>query len=108
MVKDNSITRVIVAFLAITLVSSSFTAFSSPVFANGVDDNPSENKVIVCHDDDNVLVIGTKALASHLGHGDTEGACEEEIEEEPGPNSDPIAQNDEISTTEDSMITYNV
>jgi len=35
MVKNGSVTRVMIIFLAITLVSSSFTAFSSTVLASG-------------------------------------------------------------------------
>jgi len=52
------------------------------VTINGVDDNPSKDKVLVCHDD-NILEIGKSSLAAHLAHGDTEGVCEEETEEEP-------------------------
>jgi hypothetical protein len=32
-------------------------------------------KVTVCHQGENELVIGDAALQSHLDHGDTAGAC---------------------------------
>jgi len=35
MVKNGSVTKVMIIFLAITLVSSSFTAFSVPALASG-------------------------------------------------------------------------
>jgi len=74
MVKNGITTRVMIIFLAITLVGSSFTAASIPVFA------ASPEKVIVCHGD-NTLEIGAPALVEHLDHGDTEGSCEELLEE---------------------------
>ena len=35
MVKDNSTAKVMIIFLGITLLGSSFTAFANPVFASG-------------------------------------------------------------------------
>jgi len=47
---------------------------------------PGQMKVTLCHKD-HTITVGAPALAAHLGHGDTEGACTTDSET-PAPTED--------------------
>jgi hypothetical protein len=47
------------------------------VSVNGfADDDDDSDKVLVCHKGEKTLSLGAPGLKGHLGHGDSEGRCE--------------------------------
>lgn len=61
-------------------------SFGCEVGGAGDDDDGESGKVTICHippgnpGNAHTITVGRPALQAHLGHGDTEGACSEEVE----------------------------
>lgn len=65
---------VIAALLAVFALVGSASA--GPLFANFASAGyGGQDKVVICHNNKNTLTVATPAVAAHLAHGDTLGAC---------------------------------
>jgi hypothetical protein len=67
----------VVAGMIITVL-----AMAAVAFADDDEGGPGE-KVTLCHEG-HTITVGAPAMAAHVRHGDTEGACGTEAPETPG------------------------
>jgi Right handed beta helix region len=68
----------VVAGMIITVL-----AMAAVAFADDDEGGPGEHKVTLCHEG-HTITVGAPAMAAHVRHGDTEGACGTEAPETPG------------------------
>jgi hypothetical protein len=61
--------KLLTAILFLTVASVSVNGFA--------DEDGDSDEVLVCHKGEKNLSLGAPGLKGHLGHGDTEGECED-------------------------------
>ena len=66
--------KLLPAIVLATLAGVSVNGFADD---DEMDEEDSAGKVLVCHKDKRTISVGAAGLEAHLGHGDTEGECDD-------------------------------
>ena len=61
-----------------TILTAALVAIVGLVMASSVLASNGQEKVEICHKGNNTLSVGAPAVAAHLAHSDTLGACDDD------------------------------